>query len=162
MSPPIELLLLVPPLLFALTFHEAAHAWTALRLGDPTAKLLGRLTLNPLVHLDPIGTIVFFIARIGWAKPVPVDVRYLRHPRRDMMWIALAGPASNVLLAFGFGLALRAIDALGVSPTSAPMITRFHATGAMAGTLNTTTSRITTNAKIAIPATCSIRGQTPN
>jgi Zn-dependent protease len=109
---PIQLVLLIPPLLFALSFHEAAHGWMAMRLGDPTAKLLGRLTLNPLVHLDPLGALVFIIPpHIGWAKPVPVDVRYLKHPRRDMMWIALAGPVSNVILAFGFGMLLRLMNA---------------------------------------------------
>ena len=86
----------------------------ALRLGDPTAKLLGRLTLNPLVHLDPLGTLIFIIPpHIGWAKPVPVDVRYLKHPRRDMMWIALAGPVSNIILAFAFGMILRGMNAIG-------------------------------------------------
>lgn len=103
-----RILLIVPPLLFALTFHEYSHAFVATRLGDPTARLLGRLTLNPLAHLDLTGTIVFALTqRIGWAKPVPVDVRYLRHPRLDMMWIALAGPLSNVFLAFVFGMVLR-------------------------------------------------------
>jgi Zn-dependent protease len=111
---PVGLILLLPPLLFALTFHEAAHGWMALRLGDPTAKLLGRLTLNPLAHLDPLGTLIFIIPpHIGWAKPVPVDVRYLKHPRRDMMWIALAGPVSNVILAFLFGMILRGMNAVG-------------------------------------------------
>lgn len=114
MNDPVGLILLLPPLLFALTFHEAAHGWMALRLGDPTAKLLGRLTLNPLVHLDPLGTLIFIIPpHIGWAKPVPVDVRYLKHPRRDMMWIALAGPVSNIILAFAFGMILRGMNAIG-------------------------------------------------
>ena len=114
MNDPVGLILLLPPLLFALTFHEAAHGWMALRLGDPTAKLLGRLTLNPLAHLDPLGTLIFIIPpHIGWAKPVPVDVRYLKHPRRDMMWIALAGPVSNVILAFLFGMLLRGMNAVG-------------------------------------------------
>ena len=111
MNDPVGLILLLPPLLFALTFHEASHGWMALRLGDPTAKLLGRLTLNPLAHLDPLGTLIFIIPpHIGWAKPVPVDVRYLKHPRRDMMWIALAGPVSNVILAFVFGMILRGLS----------------------------------------------------
>ena len=114
MNDPVGLILLLPPLLFALTVHEAAHGWMALRLGDPTAKLLGRLTLNPLAHLDPLGTLIFIIPpHIGWAKPVPVDVRYLKHPRRDMMWIALAGPVSNVILAFLFGMLLRGLSAMG-------------------------------------------------
>jgi Zn-dependent protease len=116
---PIGLILLIPPLLFALTVHEAAHGLVALKLGDPTAKLLGRLTLNPLAHLDPFGSIIFLIPpHIGWAKPVPVDVRYLKHPRRDMMWIALAGPVSNVILALVFGTILRIIDAVPHEMTS--------------------------------------------
>lgn len=112
MGDPAALVLLFPPLLFALTVHEFSHGLAALKLGDPTAKLLGRLTLNPLAHLDPLGTLIFLVPpHIGWAKPVPVDVRYLRHPRRDMMWIALAGPVSNITLALVFGSLLRLIDA---------------------------------------------------
>lgn len=101
-------LLLIPPLLFALTIHEFSHALVATRLGDPTSRLLGRLTLNPIAHLDPIGSILLLLPpHFGWARPVPVDVRYLAHPRRDMMWIALAGPVSNVILAVLFGSLLR-------------------------------------------------------
>jgi Zn-dependent protease len=118
-SDPVTLVLLFPPLLFALTVHEVCHGLVALRLGDPTAKLQGRLTLNPLVHLDPLGTLLFlFPPHIGWAKPVPVDVRYLKHPRRDMMRIAIAGPISNVILAFLFGIIVRALDASGHEFTS--------------------------------------------
>ncbi len=110
--------LLVPfvILIASLTFHEAAHAWTANKLGDPTAKMLGRLSLNPAVHVDVIGTIVFpliaivtGIPLIGWAKPVPVDMRYLKHPRRDFAVIALAGPVSNLILAAAGALAFNAI-----------------------------------------------------
>ncbi len=108
-------------LLLALTVHEAAHAWAASRLGDPTARLQGRLSLNPAVHIDPIGTLLLPIVAIalnapiiGWAKPVPVDFRYLKHPRRDFMWIALAGPASNVLLAILASLLLRTLPMLPV------------------------------------------------
>jgi len=93
-------------LIASLTFHEAAHAWTANKLGDPTAKMLGRLSLNPAVHVDVIGTIVFPLIAIvsgipllGWAKPVPVDIRNLKHPRRDFAIVALAGPVSNLILA---------------------------------------------------------------
>jgi Zn-dependent protease len=100
-------------LLFSLTVHEMAHAWTADRFGDPTARLLGRVSLNPIVHADPIGTILFpLIAMvsgaplIGWAKPVPVNIRYLRHPRRDYMLVAAAGPASNLVLAIGAAVLL--------------------------------------------------------
>jgi Zn-dependent protease len=92
--------------LFSLTIHEAAHAWTAYRLGDPTAKMQGRISLNPIVHIDLIGTILLpLIAAvsnlpiIGWAKPVPVDTRRLGNPRRDFMIVAAAGPASNLLQA---------------------------------------------------------------
>lgn len=94
-----ELLLLAPPLLFALTFHEFAHGLVAYRLGDPTAKAAGRLTLNPLKHLDPLGTIAFFFIKIGWAKPVPVNPGYFKNPKKDMLWVALAGPATNLVLA---------------------------------------------------------------
>jgi Zn-dependent protease len=119
-------------LLFSLTIHEAAHAWTANRLGDPTARLLGRISLNPLVHADPIGTIVFpLIAAIsgapliGWAKPVPVSVARLGHPRRDYMLVAAAGPASNLVLALVAAIALRLLTVtpvtLGEPNISAPV-----------------------------------------
>ncbi|MFH0810923.1 MAG: site-2 protease family protein [Pseudomonadota bacterium] len=92
------------PFLMALTFHETAHGWVAYRLGDPTAKMLGRLTLNPFAHLDPFGTLAFVLTSvtgvgIGWAKPVPVNPRYFRNPHRDMIWVSLAGPAANLALA---------------------------------------------------------------
>ena len=93
------LILMAPPLLFALTIHEFAHGSVAYFFGDPTAKALGRLTLNPLKHLDPIGTIAFFFIRFGWAKPVPVNPNYFKNPRQDMLWVALAGPATNLLMA---------------------------------------------------------------
>ena len=92
--------------LFALSFHEAAHAWTADRLGDPTARQLGRVTLNPIAHVDPFMTVLFpamlllaGLPPFGAAKPVPVDTRRLAHPKRDHAWIAAAGPLSNLLLA---------------------------------------------------------------
>ena len=95
-------------LILSLSFHEAAHAWAANRLGDPTARHLGRLTLNPLAHIDWIGTVLFpliaslsGVPLIGWAKPVPVDMRNLRHPLRDFALVALAGPVSNLILAAG-------------------------------------------------------------
>ena len=93
-------------LIASLSVHEAAHAWAANRLGDPTARHLGRLSLNPAVHVDPIGTLLFpliammtNVPLIGWAKPVPVDPRYLKHPKRDFALIAAAGPASNLVMA---------------------------------------------------------------
>lgn len=91
----------------ALTIHEAAHAWTADKLGDPTARLLGRVSLNPIVHIDPIGTVLLPLLAmfsglpiLGWAKPVPVNISRLRHHRRDFMIVAAAGPVSNLLQAF--------------------------------------------------------------
>ena len=109
-----QLLALLLVLLFSLTVHESAHAWTANRLGDPTARRLGRISLNPVVHIDPIGTIllplVAFMAGgliFGWAKPVPVNPRNLANPRRDFLMIAAAGPASNVLLATAASLLMR-------------------------------------------------------
>jgi Zn-dependent protease len=94
-----ELIILAPPLLFALTFHEFAHGFIAYRLGDPTARDAGRLTLNPLKHLDPLGTIAFFFIKFGWAKPVPVNPSYFQNPKKDMLWVALAGPVTNLALA---------------------------------------------------------------
>lgn len=100
----IEILLSAPPILLALTIHEYAHAFVADRLGDSTPRTQGRLTLNPLAHLDFLGTLLLFIARFGWAKPVQVDPRNFRHPQRDMMLVAAAGPISNILLALVFGI----------------------------------------------------------
>ena len=104
---PEVLVLLIPVLLFALVFHEFSHGWVANKLGDPTAKNQGRLTLNPMAHLDPIGSMMILFVGFGWAKPVPVDSRYLANPRMDMMKIAFAGPASNLLLAFLGGILIR-------------------------------------------------------
>lgn len=96
---PLGFLFWLVALVVAITIHEFAHAWAAERLGDPTPRLMGRLTLNPLVHLDPIGTIMLLIARFGWGKPVQFDPFNLRHPRRDSALISLAGPVSNLVLA---------------------------------------------------------------
>jgi len=102
----LQLSVMALPVLMAITFHEAAHGYAALRLGDDTALRLGRVTFNPIRHVDPVGTILvplvmFFTAGFlfGWAKPVPVDFRNLRNPRRDMVWVALAGPGVNIFLA---------------------------------------------------------------
>ncbi|MBU0458858.1 site-2 protease family protein [Patescibacteria group bacterium] len=86
--------------LIGLSVHEAAHGYVAYKLGDPTAKMNERVSLNPLAHLDPIGTLMFFIIGFGWAKPVPVDPRYFKNPKRDNMLVALAGPAANLITAF--------------------------------------------------------------
>lgn len=102
-----EIVLLVPVILIALTFHEFSHAVVADYLGDPTPRLMNRLTLNPLAHLDPIGTLLLFIAHFGWAKPVPVNPYYFRRPIRDMGIVAIAGPLSNLLQAILFGLLVR-------------------------------------------------------
>jgi Zn-dependent protease len=103
------------PVLVAIIFHEVAHGWVANRLGDPTAARMGRLTLNPIAHIDPIGTILLpallIIANapflFGYAKPVPVNFYNLNNPKRDMIWVALAGPVTNLLLALGCIVALR-------------------------------------------------------
>ncbi len=104
-----QLIILAPPLLLALTLHEYAHGYVAYRLGDPTAYNAGRLTLNPLSHLDPIGTIAFFFIKFGWAKPVPVNPYYFKNPRKDMLWVALAGPVTNLLLAVFSALFLKGL-----------------------------------------------------
>lgn len=105
--------LIAPPILFALTIHEFAHGWVADRLGDPTARYAGRLTFNPLKHLDPLGTLMIFLAHIGWAKPVPVNPYNLRDPKRDTIWISLAGPTANVAGALLSGLLLRIFGNMG-------------------------------------------------
>lgn len=94
-------------LVVAITVHEFAHALVADRLGDPTPRLQGRLTLNPLAHLDPLGTLVMLIARFGWGKPVVFDPYNLRHPRRDAALISLAGPISNIIVAISCSLLIR-------------------------------------------------------
>ena len=95
-----QLLLSIPCILLALTVHEVSHGFAAYKLGDPTAKNLGRLTLNPLKHLDPLGTLCMLLFGFGWARPVPINTRYFKKPRRDMALTALAGPVSNFILAF--------------------------------------------------------------
>ncbi len=101
-----RLILQIPALLLAVTIHELAHGLVADRLGDPTARRMGRLTLNPLPHIDPLGAVAFVLAGFGWAKPVPVNPANLRHPARDMTWVAAAGPLSNFVVAFVGLLAL--------------------------------------------------------
>ncbi len=104
----------VLPLLFAITVHEAAHGWAANRLGDPTARMLGRLSLNPIKHIDPLGTIVVPLAMVlmggvifGWAKPVPVTVENLRRRDKDMALVALAGPMANLVMALFWALMMK-------------------------------------------------------
>ena len=121
-------------LLFSLTIHEMAHAWSADRLGDPTARLLGRVSINPLVHADPVGTVLFPLLAmmsglplIGWAKPVPVNLRRLRRERHGFVLVAAAGPASNLALAFLASAALAMVPVspviLGEPNVSAPVAT---------------------------------------
>lgn len=104
-------------ILIAITVHECSHALAAKKLGDDTAEYAGRLTLNPLAHIDPIGAILFLIVGFGWAKPVPVNPLHFRNPRRDNALVALAGPASNLVLAFLVYLGLHLL--LSVSPQTA-------------------------------------------
>ena len=112
------------PVIFAITFHEAAHGYVAKRFGDLTAQRAGRVSLNPVKHIDPVGTIVvplimFITSKLmlgggilfGWAKPVPVNFNQLRHPKRDMLWVAAAGPGANLLMAF-FSLSVRLVRLL--------------------------------------------------
>ena len=124
---PLEVLvLLIPVLLFALVFHEFSHGWVANKLGDPTAKYSGRLTLNPIAHLDMMGSLMILFVGFGWAKPVPVDSRYLANPRTDMMKIAFAGPASNLLLAFIAGTFIRFTGNLGPLSSMLMMFTQIN------------------------------------
>jgi Zn-dependent protease len=112
----VKIALAAVPIILAITVHEAAHGYVARMFGDSTAWMLGRVTLNPLKHIDPVGTVLVPLATLllggilfGWARPVPVNFNNLRHPKRDMFWVAAAGPASNFVMALGwailFGLA---------------------------------------------------------
>ena len=104
------MILMTPVILFSLTVHEYSHGKMALLLGDDTAKRLGRLSFNPLRHLDILGVLFFYFVGFGWAKPVPVDPRNFEHPRRDMMYVAIAGPLSNIALAVGCSFFIRLIS----------------------------------------------------
>jgi Zn-dependent protease len=109
-SNPLSFLIFVITILAAITIHEFFHAWAANRLGDPTAKLSGRLTLNPIAHLDPLGTLMLLIIGFGWGKPVPFDPYNLRHPRRDSALISFAGPAANLVFALLLSLVVRLLQ----------------------------------------------------
>ena len=108
-----EFLIRIPIILFSLTVHEISHGYTAYKMGDPTAKSLGRLSLNPLKHLDPIGALCMLLFGFGWAKPVPINTRYFKKPRASMALTALAGPVSNLLMAFVAFVAWLYITVLG-------------------------------------------------
>ena len=123
-----EIIIYAIPILFAITVHEVAHGWIASKLGDQTARLAGRLTLNPIKHIDPIGTILVpLVLKIfggfifGWARPVPVDWRNLRNPRRDMAWVAIAGPCSNLLMVLLWAALIKVILLTGAT-TSGPLM----------------------------------------
>lgn len=103
------------PALMAITCHEVSHGFIADRFGDRTARYMGRLTLNPLKHLDIVGTLMIFLVGIGWAKPVPVNFNNLRHPKRDMIWVGAAGPVTNFILATISAMALRGFVAFGTT-----------------------------------------------
>jgi len=112
----LNVLLSIPAILIAITFHEYSHGWMAYKLGDPTPKAYGRLTLNPLAHLDPIGTIMLLIFRFGWAKPVPINPYNFSNYRRDTVLVSLAGPSANFLLAVLFAVVARLITPLYILP----------------------------------------------
>jgi len=104
-----EIAILTVPVLVAITFHEVAHGYSAYLLGDPTAKNAGRLTLNPIKHLDPIGAIALFLVKVGWAKPVPINPQYFRQPRSGIIIVSFAGPLVNFILAIAFALIFQGI-----------------------------------------------------
>jgi Zn-dependent protease len=114
MNNPAGFILIAVPLLYAVIFHELAHGWVAYRLGDPTAKSQGRLSLNPLKHLDPMGTLMLFLFGFGWARPVPVNFNLLRDKRLGMILVSAAGIVTNLLLAF---IAFFLYRLLSVSPS---------------------------------------------
>jgi Zn-dependent protease len=118
----LKLSIMLVPGLMAITCHEVSHGFVAYLRGDETAKAMGRLTLNPLKHLDIIGTLMVFIVGIGWAKPVPVNFNNLRHPKQDMIWVAAAGPITNFALATLSALAMRGLVAVATPvPDGSPL-----------------------------------------
>jgi Zn-dependent protease len=122
----IEQLFLLPPLLLSLTIHEYAHARTALAFGDTTARDQGRLTLNPMAHLDPIGTLCLIFAKFGWARPVPVNPHNLHPPRLGDVMVSLAGPVSNLLIAILCGVALRVLYSQVGLPENGTTLAHVH------------------------------------
>jgi Zn-dependent protease len=114
MNDPIAFVLLIIPLLYSVVIHEVAHGWVANRMGDPTAKLLGRLSLNPLKHLDPVGTLMLFLVGFGWAKPVPINMNNIADRRKGLIFVSSAGILANILLAFGSLLVYRLLDLTSV------------------------------------------------
>ena len=112
-----QIAILAVPVLLAITLHEVAHGYTAYLLGDPTARDAGRLTLNPIKHLDPIGAIALFIIKVGWAKPVPINAGYFKNPRKDIILVSVAGPVANFILAILFAFIFHLITTF-VGPSS--------------------------------------------
>ena len=121
----LKLSVMLVPGMLAIVCHEVSHGYVAWRFGDPTARMLGRLTLNPLKHIDIIGNLMIFFVGIGWAKPVPVVYENLHNPRRDMIWVAAAGPITNITLAIISAFALRALVAIANSAASASTMSLF-------------------------------------
>lgn len=119
----IKISVMLVPGLLAVVLHEVAHGYAAERLGDPTARMLGRLTLNPFKHLDPFGLLVLFLVGFGWARPVPVNALNFKRPRQAMVWVALAGPVTNLVLAGFSALMLRLLLML---PASGPQVGGFY------------------------------------
>ena len=109
---PLAFVFLTIALIISISFHEAAHAFMATKLGDPTARALGRVTLNPAKHLDPIGTLLLLVAGFGWGRPVPFDPSFFKNPKRDTALVSFAGPASNFLLAIIFALLLQVLPSV--------------------------------------------------
>ncbi len=128
-----HMLMAVPIFLFSLTVHEFAHGYIAFKFGDPTAKDAGRLTLNPLPHIDLMGALVFVFSNFtfGWAKPVPVMPYNFKDVKKGMLWSAAAGPASNLILAFGFGLASRTIPGVAADPQLSEILAAFFRYGVL-------------------------------
>lgn len=130
-----KIVVYILPVLFAITLHEVAHGWVAKLLGDRTAEKLGRLSLNPIRHIDPVGTIAVPLILLatsallggspflfGWAKPVPVDYRNLRNPKQDMIWVAAAGPAANLLMAIAWALLLNFTKSTPITGVADPLM----------------------------------------
>jgi Zn-dependent protease len=129
----LKISIMLVPALLAVTMHEVAHGYIAEKLGDPTARLLGRLTLNPIKHLDPIGTIALLVFGFGWARPVPVNSNNLRHTQKDMIWVSLAGPAANLMLALFSALLLRAVVFIAAAlPEGSAVLPLINPVGLMA------------------------------
>ena len=129
----LKISIMLVPALLAVTLHEVAHGFSAEKFGDPTARLLGRLTLNPIKHLDPIGTIALLVFGFGWARPVPVNSNNLRRPKNNMIWVSLAGPLANLMLALFCAVLLRVVVYLAATlPEATTILTIIRPIGLMA------------------------------